>query len=99
MSGSTLIKNAESKIKIPVKIRTVELPFKIFISPSKMPVIAPSLAAPLQIPLQVILFRKERVKNKLSFYRTIFYLNFFGNVSGVITHMSSKEAVAQNEVI
>ena len=79
MSGMILIKKAETMIKAPANVKTTGDSFKIFISPTIIPVIAPNLATPEQIPLQVIRY-------------------FLGNVSGVITHINSNEAVPHIEV-
>ena len=55
MSGMTLSKKAEMRIRVPARVKTTGDSLRIFISASKTPVMAPILAAPLQIPLQVIL--------------------------------------------
>ena len=60
ISGMTLIKKALIKIKPPAKAKTTWDSFNIFISPMSIPVMAPNLATPEQIPLQVILQKKEK---------------------------------------
>ena len=65
ISGMTLSKKADIRIKVPARVKTTGDSFNIFISASKIPVIAPSLAAPLQIPLQVILKVKLILVNQI----------------------------------